>query len=455
MLLTTAMTFTMSGCHIYKSYDRPKDLDVSNEYRTPQMDNLSVGSDENLGDWSWQKLFQDKYLQDLINRALERNSDVLSAMLRVDEAKALLTTARLAYLPSLNLAPQGTLSKVEGASMSKTYQLPVAASWEIDIFGRLQNANKAAKATLMQTEAYNQAVRSQIIAGVANSYYALLMLDKQLEISQSTAEIWSETVKTMEAYKEVGMTTEAALAQSRANYHQVLASIADLKDNINSVENAISVLLMDAPHTIERGTLEGTVMPQTLSVGVPLQLLANRPDVKAAEMTLANAYYTTNQARSAFYPQVTITGSAGWTNSLGSAIVNPGKLVLSAVGQLAQPIFNKGKLIANLKVTKAEEEIAKMSYQKAILSASKEVSDALSQYETANYKLEEHTAQVTELTKGIEYSKELFKSAQVTYLELLTAQQSLLSAQLNQVADKVQSIQSVISLYQALGGGRE
>jgi outer membrane protein TolC len=281
------------------------------------------------------------------------------------------------------------------------------------------------------------------------------MLDKQLEISQSTAEIWSETVKTMEAYKEVGMTTEAALAQSRANYHQVLASIADLKDNINSVENAISVLLMDAPHTIDRGTLEVTVMPQTLSVGVPLQLLANRPDVKAAEMTLANAYYTTNQARSAFYPQVTITGSAGWTNSLGSAIVNPGKLVLSAVGQLAQPIFNKGKLIANLKVTKAEEEIAKMSYQKAILSASKEVSDALSQYETANYKLEEHTAQVTELTKGIEYSKELFKSAQVTYLELLTAQQSLLSAQLNQVADKVQSIQSVISLYQALGGGRE
>jgi outer membrane protein TolC len=177
--------------------------------------------------------------------------------------------------------------------------------------------------------------------------------------------------------------------------------------------------------------------------------------VKAAEMALANAYYTTNQARLAFSPQVTITGSAGWTNSLGSAIVNPGKLVLSAVGQLAQPIFNKGKLIANLKVTKAEEEIAKMSYQKAILSASKEVSDALSQYETANYKLEEHTAQVTELTKGIEYSKELFKSAQVTYLELLTAQQSLLSAQLNQVADKVQSIQSVISLYQALGGGRE
>lgn len=453
MVCATAL---LSSCHIYKSYDRPKDIDASGVYRDPYSATDTLVTDTaNMGNLPWTEIFRDPKLQTLILQGLESNVDLQTANLRVKEAQAMLLSARLSYLPSINLAPQGTLSSFDHAKASKTYQLPAVASWEVDLFGKILNAKRGAKADLLQSEAYRQAVHSQLIANIANSYYSLLMLDRQLAISEETSKIWKENVRAMEAMKEAGMTTEAAVAQSRANSHQVEASLADLRRQIRETENALSVLLAQAPHTIDRGTLEGQQLPEDLATGVPLQLLSNRPDVKAAEMALASAYYTTNQARSAFYPQITLTGTAGWTNAAGSMIVNPGKLILSAVGQLAQPIFNRGKLIANLKVSKAEEEIAQMNFQQSILNAGREVSDALYLYEAATKKKEEHAAQAAVLTDAVDYTQALFHSGQASYLEILTAQQSLLSAQLNEVSDTFQRMQAVIDLYQALGGGRE
>ena len=453
MMCATAM---MSSCHIYKAYDRPESIDAAGIYRDPvsAVDTLAADT-MNMGNLPWQEIFRDAKLQSLIEEGLANNVDMQAAILRVEEAKVMLTSARLSYLPSINLAPQGTLSSFDGSKTSKTYQLPVAASWEIDLFGKLLNANRNQKTAYLQSKYTQQAVRSQLICGIANIYYSLLMLDRQVEITTETSAIYKENVRVMEAMKIAGMTTEAAVAQMRAASHQVEASLMDLKRQVRETENSLAVLLAKAPQTIERSTLDEQVMPEELTAGVPLQLLENRPDVKVAEMTLASAYYTTNQARAAFYPGLNITGTAGWTNSAGAMVVNPGKVLLTAIGSLTQPIFNNGKLIANLKVSKAEEKIAQMNYQQAILKAGQEVSDALFLYETQNKKLQEDKGQVEQLDKAVTYTKALFQSGDATYLEILTAQQSLLSAQLSEVADNFQRMQAVINLYSALGGGRE
>ncbi|MDO4179888.1 MAG: TolC family protein [Bacteroidales bacterium] len=451
-------TLLLSSCHIYKSYDRPEEIDATGIYRDPNAADAALAATDtaNFGNLSWKEVFRDAKLQALIEEGLANNVDMQAAILRVEEAKALLTAARLSYLPSLALAPQGSLTSVDEGTPVKNYTLPAAATWEVDLFGKLLNAHRGQKASYLQSKVYQQAVRSQLIGGIANAYYSLLMLDRQVSVTEQNVALMKETVRTMEAMKEAGMTTEAAVAQSKGAYHQTEASLADLKRQVRETENSISVLLAKAPQSIDRGTIENQDMPTNFTVGVPLQLLENRPDVKAAELSLAAAYYQTNQARAAFYPGVTITATAGWTNgSNGTVISNPAVFLWQAIGSLAQPIFQRGKLIANLKVTKREEEIAKMNYQQKILEAGKEVSDALFLYDTADKKLTEHRAQVAQMQRAVEMNNDLFQAGKATYLEIITAQQSLLSAQLNEVADTFQRMQAVINLYSALGGGRE
>ncbi len=378
-----------------------------------------------------------------------------AAVLRVEEAKLLLTSARLSFLPSLNLAPQGTITKMENTGYVKAYTLPAVASWEVDLFGKLLNASREQKTVYLQSQYVQQAIRSQLIGGIANTYFTLLMLDRQVEITSETVDIYKENVRVMEAMKGAGMATEAAVVQMRAVFHQVSGSLIELKRQVREVENSLSVLLAKAPQHIDRNTLEDQVMPDELMAGVPLQLLENRPDVKVAEMTLAGAYYTTNKARAAFYPGLNITATAGWTNGSGVTVSNPGQFMFQALASLAQPIFNNGKLIANLKISKAEEQIAKMNYQQAILEAGKEVSDALYLYDATNRKLVRDQIQIEELKKAVTYTNALFHSGQSGYLEILSARQSLLNAQLTEVSDNVQRMQAVINLYSAVGGGRE
>lgn len=454
ILYILCMAALLSSCNVYRKYSRPE-IDTKGLYRDPVSINDTLASDtNNMANLTWEQVFTDSRLQSLIRLGLERNTDLQTAVLRVKEAQASLMSSRLAYLPSLGLSPQGGVSSFDKGKGSWTYTLPVVASWEIDLFGKLLNTKRAAKAALMQSEAYRQAIQTQVIAAIANYYYSLLMLDKQLEVTEQTAVLWEKNVETMRAMKEAAMVNEAGVVQSEANYYMVLTTISDLKEQIREVENSLSLLLRQAPQHIKRGKLDEQRLPSVLNVGVPVQLLAKRPDVKAAEMTLAGTFYNTNQARAAFYPQLTITGTGGWTNDAG-VIVNPAKMIASAVGSLTQPLFNRGANLARLRIAKAQQEEARLSFEQSLLNAGSEVSDALSMYQSAEDKLVQRAKQIHSLEKSVEYTQELLTLGTSTYLEVLTAQQSLLNAQLSGISDQFQRIQAVVNLYHALGGGAE
>ena len=450
LFIVVLAAVSLSSCGIYNKYQRPADIRTEGLYGQE----AGAGDTASIASLSWREVFADPCLQQLIDSALACNTDLLSARERIKEAEATLMSARLAYLPSFMLTPQGGVSSFDGAKGSWTYTGIASASWEVDIFGRLTNAKRRSKALYEQSLEYEQAVSTSLIANMANLYYTLLMLDEQYRISQETARSWQESVRTMRAMMEAGMTNEAGVAQSEANCRQVEASLLDLEQQIKEVENSICILLGTVPGSVKRGRLEGQTFPEDLSVGVPLQLLSRRPDVKSAELALASAFYSTNAARSAFYPSITLSGTAGWTNSAGSLIVNPGKVLLSAVASLTQPLFNRGQNVAQLKIAKAQQEEARLAFQQTLLNAGSEVNNALTQVQKARGRASLRQEQVASLEEAVRSTQLLMQHGTTTYLEVLTAQQSLLSARLTQVADRFDEIQGIVNLYQALGGGR-
>jgi NodT family efflux transporter outer membrane factor (OMF) lipoprotein len=441
---------SLTACGIYKPYTRP-DVQTDGLYGA----GVETSDEQTLGDMRWQELFTDSYLQSLIEQVLANNTDLQSAQLRVEEASATLKSARLAYLPSFNFAPQGAISSFDNANTTKTYSIPVTASWQIDIFNGLTNAKRKSKALYAQSKEYVQAVRTQLIANTANLYYTLLMLDSEYTVLKQTAEKWHQSVETMRALKSAGMTNEAGVAQYEGTYFATEASLRDMEYQIRQVENTVCALLAEAPHTIARGTLEGQQFPTQLAVGVPLQMLSNRPDIRVAEYSLMQSYYAVSEARSALYPSITLSGSAGWTNSSGMGIVNPGKLLLSAAASLVQPIFNAGAGRARVKIYKAQQQESLLAFQQALLNAGGEVNNALTQYQSALAKSTLRAQQIEAMGRAVESTELMMQYGTTTYLEVLTAQQSLLSAQLSQITDRYDEIQSVINLYQALGGGRD
>jgi NodT family efflux transporter outer membrane factor (OMF) lipoprotein len=450
ILLLTSAIVLLGSCGIYNSYSRPyTGIRTDSLYR----DVNAAGDTANSRNLGWRKLFTDPALQSLIEKGLENNTDLQSARLRVSQAEAALTVARLSCLPSFNFAAEGVASRFK-SSNTYTYTLPVVASWEVDIFGRIRNAGQRAKAAYGQSREYEQAVQTGLIASIANTYYTLLMLDSQLEISEATAKSWKENATTMEVLMEGGMANEAAVSQTQANYYAIEASLFDLKRQIYEVENSLSVLSGDTPSQIQRGKLSGQTLPEQLAAGIPVQLLSNRPDVKSAELQLQQAFYATAEARSAFYPSLVLNGTAGWTNTAGSFITNPGSLLLAVAGSLTQPIFNKGALRANLKISKAQQEQAWLAFRQSLLNAGAEVINALKQVETARSKAAYRQMQKASLERAIESTALLMQHGSSTYLEVLTARQSLLSVQLTGVADRFEELQGIVNLYHALGGGR-
>ncbi len=447
--LTTAVL--VSSCGIYSKY-KPVSEVPDNLYGLT--DSTATADTNSLGNLSWQEVFTDPQLQVLITTGLHNNTDLQTAHLKVKEAEASLLSARLSYLPSFALAPEGSVSSFNHGKATKTYTLPVAASWEIDVFGRLTNTKRRSKAAYLQSKEYARAVQTQLIANIANSYYTLLMLDAQYEITQATEANWKESVGATRAMKKAGMVTEAGLAQTEATYYQIHTTLLDLREQINQVENALSLLLAVPPQKIRRGRLADQQLPESFSLGIPLQLLSNRPDVKSAELSLAQALYTTNTARSAFYPSIVLNGSTGWTNNAGTLLTNPGKLIATAVGSLTAPLFNRGQNIAQLRIAKAQQEEAGLAFTQTLLNAGSEVNDALMQYQTAIEKTTWYAQQVSALETAVKSTRLLMKHGNTTYLEVLTAQQTLLSAQLNQVSNRFSEIQGIIYLYRALGGGR-
>lgn len=449
ILLCLFLTVALNGCNIYKKYERADIQFVDSLYRhgAVQEDTMSIAS------LSWRELFTDRQLQQLIETGLKNNTDLGIARLKVQESMALLKSSKLAYLPSLSLTPEGTITSVDGNKASKTYNIALSADWELDIFGKLLNAERGALADLQQSEAYCQAVQTQLVATIANSYYMLLMLDSQLDITRRTAETWGESLRTVKALKKAGQLTEMEVAQTEAGKISVDASVIALQRQINEVENSLSILLGLPPQDIERSTLESQEFPDTLTTGVPLQLVSRRPDVRQSEAQLASAYYATNAARSNFYPSIVLSGSAGWTNTAGGIIANPGQWLLSAIGSLVQPIFNRGKNVANLKIAEAQQQQALLSFRQSLLDAGAEVNDALIQWQTARQRVELGKQQVFSLNSALHSSELIMQYTSQNYLSVLTAKQSLLQAELNVVADRFDEIQGIINLYHALGGG--
>lgn len=441
IILIAFAVLSLSGCGLYTKYERPDVSFTDSLYRrvSEAEDTTSIAS------MKWEELFTDPILQKWIRLGLDNNTDLNVARFKVEEAQAALLTARWAFLPGVSASVQG------GTPGTVTAEFDV--SWEADIFGKLRNAKKGAAAALEQSEAYRQAVQTRLIATIAGSYYSLQMLDEQLNISLRTLDNWEENIRTMEALKRAGKTNEAAVLQAKSNKLTVEGSVLNLKKQIMEMENSFSSLLGIVPMNIQRGRIEEQNFPDELSEGVPVQLLSRRPDVRQAEEVLAQKFYMTNAARSAFYPSLNLSGSLGWTNGAGAMVINPAGIIAGVIGSLMQPIFAKGANKARLQAAKAQQEAAAYQFRQTILNAGVEVNNALMSWETARERLNIDRRQVVNLRAAVWNIKLLMKHGAASYLEVLTAQQNLLQAELTEISDRYQEIQGVINLYHALGGG--
>lgn len=447
---------TLTGCKsLYGKYERPA-VNTSGLIRDAVNDNdtLAVTDTTSFANIPWRSVFTDPQLQTLIEKTLANNPDLLNAALNIDMAEAQLKVAKLAFLPGITFTPQGTISTWDGQKANKTYSLPVNASWDANLFGSLTAAKRSTQVSMLQMKDYQVAVQTKLIANVANMYYTLLMLDKQLQIVTDMEKLTKDTWDIMKVQLQTVRGVRSTAVQSaESNYLSVQTQKEDIKRQIRETENSLSLVMGEQAHAISRSTLDAQSLPTTFSTGVGVQLLSNRADVHANEMALANCFYNIEVARSRFYPSLTISASGTYTNSGGMGITNPGKILLSAVGSLTQPIFMKGQLRAGLRVAEDQYKQALNTWQSSVLSAGSEVSNALVLYNASDAKSKLEQKRIAVLKKNVEDTRNLMASAGSTYLEVITAQSNLLNAQLNQVQDDFSKMQAVVNLYYALGGG--
>jgi NodT family efflux transporter outer membrane factor (OMF) lipoprotein len=446
----------LTSCGLYNKYDRPEVV-ADGIVRDPVDINGILASTDttSFGNLPWRQLFTDPQLQVLIEQGLEKNPDLLNAALNVQMVNEALKCARLAFLPSLTLSAQGTIAtlKTDPSVTTKSYQIPVSASWNVDLFGNLLNAKRSAQMQLIATQDYQTVVKCNIVTGIANLYYTLLMLDRQMEIVTDMEQLTKETWDKMKFMHDnrVGYRSTAVQSAEAAHY-SVQAQKVDLLRQVREVENSLSLLIAQPAQTIKRGRLEDQSLPTEFSTGVSIALLNNRADVHAAEMSLAQCFYDVQQARSRFYPQITLTGTGAFTNNNG--LVNPGKMLWSAVASLVQPIFQHGQIVAGLRVAKMQYEQKYNTWQNTVLKAGSEVSNALVSYNSSAEKGTLDAKRVAVLKQNVEDTKRLMESSSnTTYLEVISAQSNLLNAEISQVTDDFNKMQAVVNLYQALGGG--
>ena len=459
MLMKKIMIFMsaallLSSCGLYNKYERPE-VDAKGLVRDTLSltDTLAVQDTASFGNLPWRSVFTDPRLQTLIQQGLDNNPDLLNAALNVHMVTEALKVAKLAFLPSVAVSPQGTLASFDGAAATKSYTLPVSASWNLDLFGNLLSAKRSAQMQLLATKDYQTVVKCNIISGIANLYYTLLMLDRQVEIVTDMEQLTKETWEKMQFMHNNRIGYRSTAVQSaEAAYYQVQTQKIDLQRQIREMENSLSLLIGQPGQTIARSTFANQSLPSEFSTGVGIQMLANRADVHANEMALAQCFYDVETARSRFYPNITVTGTAAFTNNNG--MVNPGKWLLSAVGSLVQPIFQHGQIVAGLKVAKDKYEQAFNTWQNSVYKAGNEVSNALSSYNAYTDKTVLDAKRVTVLKQNVEDTKKLMESSSnTTYLEVISAQSNLLNAEINEVSDQFSRMQAVVNLYQALGGG--
>ena len=433
----------VSSCGVYSKYEREQMHFVDSLYRrmdTSDMDSISTAA------VSWDQIFTDAILQEWIKLGLEYNTDLKVAEMKLAESQANLMAARRALLPNLSFAASGGV-------YPGSFNAQLNSSWNADIFGSLRNSRRKAEAALQQTQAYKDHVKTQLVATIANSYYMLLMLDEQLNISRRTLKTWDENIRAMEALKRAGKTNEAAVLQAKANKLSVEANVLNLEKEVLSVENSLCALLGTVPMSITRGKLEDQTLPDALDAGVPAELLSRRPDVRQAEMALAQCFYDVNIARAAFYPNLTLSGALGWTTGNGSIVLDPGSLITNLIASVGQPIFNRGALKAQKEAAVARYKQAVYTFRQSLLDAGVEVNNAITLWQTSKKRVELDKKQIVNLQAAVWNTQLLMKHGNANYLEVLTAQKNLLQAELSEVSDRFGEFQSVINLYHALGGG--
>lgn len=441
LLIMAMAVISLNGCGLYKTYERQEMPFVDNLYRRVD----SPADSTSAASVSWDGMFTDPLLQKWIRMGLEYNTDLKVAQTRVKEAEASLISARWALLPGAGFSAQG--------SVPGNFSASVTASWEADIFGGLRNAKRKAQAAIEQSLAYEQAVQTQLVATIAKSYYSLLMLDEQLSVSQRTLKTWDENIRTLEALKRAGKTNEAAVLQAKASKLNVEASVLTMEKEILAVENTFCALIGIVPIPIERSTLAEQKFPEQLSSGIPIELLNHRPDVRQAEHALAQAFYSVNSAKASFYPSLSLNGTIGWTTGNGNIVLDPGSIISNLIASLTQPIFGRGTNKARLQAAQAQQEIAAYNFRQSLLDAGVEVNNAISQWQTAKKRVDLDKKQILNLQAAVWNTQLLMKHGNANYLEVLSAQKNLLSAELSEVSDRYDEIQSIINLYHALGGG--
>ncbi len=460
-MTVAAVSLVLTGCGLYNKYEKtveePADvfgIDVPAGF---------VG-DASIAQMSWREFFTDPLLQQLIDSVLARNTDLASARIAIEKSQASLQAAKLAYLPSLYFSPQGSLSSFDGAKPTKTYNLQMQVSWDLDVFGSITSQKRAKKAQLLQAQMSEEATRANLISTTAQQYFYLQLLDRELEILIETDSLWKASLDTQQALYENGQTYSTAVNQQESSWLDVKLQIVGIRRSIRSTENEICRLLCITPQHIERShwgatdqyhsATEGQRLfeERFMKLGVPAVMLERRPDIRLANFYMEEAFYNTQAARAAFFPSLSLSGSAGWTNNNGIE-VNPGKLLLQAVASLSQPIFARGEIKANYKIAKLNEENMKKKYIQAVIDAGYDVNEALADCQVAREKHIYYNRQVEVLHEAYVGTHELMDNGKAAYLEVLTAQESLLSAQLNEAANLYNGAQAVIALYIALGGG--
>ena len=463
-IIALALCVMLTGCGLYDKYNQTVETPV--DAFGPMDGGATSGGGESLAQMSWREFFTDPLLQQLIEQVLANNTDLNSARIAVEKSEASLKTAKMAYLPSLYFSPQGTLSKFDDNPWSKTYTLPLQLSMDVDVFGSITNKKRAAQAVLLQAQMGEEAIRANLISTTAQQYYMLQLLDRQLAILTMTDSLWNASLETQKSLWENGKAYSTAVNQIESSYLNIKTQIVDTRRNILATENAISRLLAETPQHIERENWGFSANPnhpdsetgqrmfdtQFLKIGVPATMLEFRPDIRMANHAMEEAFYNVQAARSAFFPSITLTGSAGWTNN-GGLIVNPGKILLNAVGQLTQPIFARGQLKANLKIQQLTQEDLQKKYVQTVIDAGNQVNEAMADCQAAREKHAYYHRQVQVLYDAYTGTHELMDNGKASYLEVLTAQESLLNAQLSEAANMYKGTQAVIALYIALGGG--
>lgn len=447
----------LSSCGVYKKYqsqnDAPTDLFGSG-------DSLAQAAlqESSIADISWREFFRDPLLQQLIDSALVRNTDLASARLSIEQAQASLKAAKLAYLPSLSLNPQASISTQKfgsagsGTGLNYSYNIPLQLDWNIGISGSVTVNKRKAQSVLEQAKASRDATRANLISIIAQEYFQLLLLDKELEILIETDSLWEESLETERALWENGQAYSTAVNQMESSCMDVKRQIVDTKRSIQSAENDICKLLRITPRHIDRAAWGDYALPERFGTGVPAVLLENRPDIKAADQTLAEAFYNTALARAQFFPSFSLQGILGW---IGESGADPGAMLLKALASLSQPIFAQGKLRAQLKIAKYNQEDKLNQYVQTVIEAGNQVNEALADCQAAKDKAVLYKRQVEVLHDAYSGTHELMNSGKASYIEVLKAQESLLSAQLSEAENMYSGAQALIGLYIALGGGGE